>query len=167
MRAVVHRHMSLVWRVLRRSGLPSADADEVAQDVFWVFAQRAAEVPEYAERSFLVSVALRVASDRRRSKWNRRSTEPLEPESYPSHELLPDEALARDRNRALLDEALESLDTPHREVFVLFEIEQMTREEVAEVLGIPPGTVASRLRKAREEFRAAAERLQSRTRRHG
>jgi RNA polymerase sigma-70 factor (ECF subfamily) len=67
----------------------------------------------------------------------------------------------------LLDEALESLDTPHREVFVLFEIEQMTREEVAEALRIPPGTVASRLRKAREAFRAAAERLQARTRRLG
>jgi RNA polymerase sigma-70 factor (ECF subfamily) len=159
--------MPLVWRVLRRSGLHPADADEVAQDVFWVFAQRASEVPEHAERSFLVSVALRIASDRRRSKWNRRTTEPLEPESYPSNELPPDEAVARDRNRALLDEALDSLDAPHREVFVLFEIEQMTRDEVAEALGIPPGTVASRLRKAREEFRAAAGRLQARARRLG
>jgi RNA polymerase sigma-70 factor (ECF subfamily) len=159
--------MPFVWRVLRRSGLHPADADEVAQDVFWVFAQRAADVPEYAERSFLISVALRVASDRRRSKWNRRVNVPLEPEAYASDALLPDEVLARDRKRAILDEALEELDEAHREVFVLFELEQMTREEVAEALSIPAGTVASRLRRAREVFHAAAERLQARARRFG
>jgi RNA polymerase sigma-70 factor (ECF subfamily) len=39
-----------------------------------------------------------------------------------------------------------------RAVFVLFEVEQMTLVEIASLLGIPRGTVASRLRKARSEF---------------
>ena len=43
-------------------------------------------------------------------------------------------------------------------LLVLFELEQMTKNEVAELLGIPPGTAASRLRKAREEFKACVRR---------
>jgi RNA polymerase sigma-70 factor (ECF subfamily) len=40
-----------------------------------------------------------------------------------------------------------------REVFVLHEFEEMNMSEIAAVLGIPRGTVASRLRRARSEFR--------------
>jgi len=163
-RVAVGRYMPFLWRILRRSGLHPADSDEVAQDAFWVFAQRLSDVPEVAERAFLVSVAMRLASDRRRSKWNRRINEPFNPDTHATDALLPDEALARSRKRLLLDKALEALDEPHRAVFVLFELEQMTREEVAEALGIPPGTVASRIRRAREEFHAAAERLKTETR---
>lgn len=162
----VHKHLAVVWRVLRRTGLLPADADDATQDVFWVFARRVTEVAEASERSFLVAVALRVASDRRRSKWSRRATEPIDPETCVSDALQPDEALAQRRGRALLDEVLDSLGTPEREVFVLIELEQMTRDEVAEVLKIPAGTVASRLRRAREDFRSAAERVRARGRRY-
>jgi RNA polymerase sigma-70 factor (ECF subfamily) len=41
-------------------------------------------------------------------------------------------------------------------VFVLFELEEMTMAAIAETLQIPPGTVASRLRRARERFEALA-----------
>jgi RNA polymerase sigma-70 factor (ECF subfamily) len=43
-------------------------------------------------------------------------------------------------------------------VFVLFELEQMTKSEVASLLGIPVGTAVSRLRRAREQFRDALRR---------
>ena len=62
----MQRHLELVWRMLRRMGLSPPDADEAAQDVFWVLARRLDDVPVRAEKSFLVSTALRVASDRRR-----------------------------------------------------------------------------------------------------
>jgi len=44
-------------------------------------------------------------------------------------------------------------------VFVLFELEGMTTPEIAELIGIPLGTAASRLRRARETFREAASKL--------
>ncbi|MFT3771354.1 MAG: sigma factor-like helix-turn-helix DNA-binding protein [Minicystis sp.] len=46
-----------------------------------------------------------------------------------------------------------------RAVFVLFELEQATMAEIAAMLDLPPGTVASRLRRAREHFQAAARRI--------
>ena len=64
--------------------------------------------------------------------------------------------------RALLDSALDALDPEAREVFVLHELEQMTMVGIAEALGIRPGTVASRLRRAREQFEQSALRLRSR-----
>jgi RNA polymerase sigma-70 factor (ECF subfamily) len=49
-----------------------------------------------------------------------------------------------------------------RTVLVLFELEEMETTEIAELLGIPLGTVASRLRRAREKFEVEAERMRAR-----
>jgi RNA polymerase sigma-70 factor (ECF subfamily) len=49
-----------------------------------------------------------------------------------------------------------------RAVFVLYELEQLTSAEIAELLQIPPGTVASRLRRARESFESCVARLRAR-----
>jgi RNA polymerase sigma-70 factor (ECF subfamily) len=46
------------------------------------------------------------------------------------------------------------MDLDLRTVFILYEVEEMTMAEIATVLQIPPGTVASRLRRAREDFLA-------------
>jgi len=164
LRCAVRNHLALVWRVLRRTGLGPADAEDASQDVFWVLAQRFAEVPERAQRSFLISTALRVASDRKLSKWHRSVSTGLDSDARVSDALLPDEALDRRRATALLDEALATLDELERSVFVLAELEQLTRADVAEVLGIPEGTVASRLKRARHSLEAAVRRLGSRPR---
>ena len=165
LRAAVSAHVALVWRVLRRAGLGPADAEDASQDVFWVLAQRISGVPEPAQRSFLVATALRVASDRRQSKWHRSVSGGLDAEARVSDAPLPDEELDRRRAEALLDEALDTLEPPDRAVFILAELEQMTRAEVAQALAIPEGTVASRLRRAREAFELAVRRLRARPRR--
>ena len=164
LRAAVDNHVALVWRVLRRTGLTPADAEDASQDVFWVLAQRFDDVPERAQRSFLVSTALRVASDRKLTRWHRSVSAGLDVEARVSEAPLPDEALDMRRAGALLDAALATLEDFERSVFVLAELEQMTRAEVAEVLGIPAGTVASRLKRAREALGAALRRLSSRPR---
>jgi len=164
LRAALANHLALVWRVLRRTGLGPADAEDASQDVFWVLAQRFADVPERAQKSFLVSTALRVASDRKHSKWYRSVSAGLDVEARVSEAPLPDEALDMRRAGALLDEALATLEEFERSVFVLAELEQLTRAEVAEVLGIPEGTVASRLKRARESLEVAVRRLRSRPR---
>ena len=164
LRAAVGNHLGLVWRVLRRTGLAPADAEDASQDVFWVLAQRFDDVPERAQRSFLVSTALRVASDRKQSKWHRSVSAGLDLEARVSEAPLPDEAVEIRRAGALLDEALATLDELERAVFVLAEIEQMTRAEVAEVLNIPEGTVASRLKRARQSLESAVRRLRARPR---
>jgi RNA polymerase sigma-70 factor (ECF subfamily) len=72
---------------------------------------------------------------------------------------LPDEAFARRQQRAMLDAALDELPLDQRAAFSLFELEELTFSEIAEVLEIPRGTVASRVRRAREAFTLAAHRL--------
>lgn len=164
LRAAVKNHLSLVWRVLRRTGLGPADAEDASQDVFWVLAQRFDDVPERAQRSFLVSTALRVASDRKQSKWHRAVSTGLDVDLRLSDAPLPDEALDLRRASALLDEALATLEEVERAVFILAELEQMTRSEVAEALGLPEGTVASRLKRARESLEIAVRKLRARPR---
>jgi len=62
-------------------------------------------------------------------------------------------------DRQLCDLVLSKVDPDLVEVFVLYEIEGLTSPEIAELLEIPLGSVASRLRRAREQFRAAAARI--------
>jgi len=74
----------------------------------------------------------------------------------------PDELLEWKRRRELLDEALDALDVELRSVFVLFELEDLSTADVSELLEIPPGTVASRLRRARVRFYERIEILRNR-----
>jgi RNA polymerase sigma-70 factor (ECF subfamily) len=160
LREALDRYLSLVWRVLRRSGLGSADAEDASQDAFWVFAQRMDSVPVQAERAFLVSTALRIASTCHRSKWHR-SVIAIEGEVGASDAPLPDEVLEQRRAAELLDVALAALDDDDRAVFILTDLEQMSRSEVALALELPEGTVASRLRRVRATVFAAVRRQRS------
>lgn len=160
LRRAVEEHLDAVWRVLRRAGLSAVDAEDAAQDVFWILAQRGADVPERAQRAFLVSTAVRVAADRRRSKWSRAVDTGLDLADQRGTERPADEQVELKRAAALLDRALAALDEPDRALYIMAELEQLTRTEVAEALMIPKGTVASRLRRVREAFEVALRRLQ-------
>lgn len=163
-RAAVFENLASLWRFLRRMGVDEQDTEDAAQAVFLVFAQRARSVVVGAERSFLLGTGLRVAADyRKRGSRVRevavdREALAAEPHPGPSAE---DEAERRLR-RAHLDEILARLPPGLREVFVLSELEEMTMAEIATVLEIPPGTVASRLRRAREIFETEAAALRCR-----
>jgi RNA polymerase sigma-70 factor, ECF subfamily len=159
MRDAVGQHLHLVWRVLRRAGLSPVDAEDASQDVFWILAQRLDAVPERAHKAFLVSTALRVAADRRRSKWHRSVDVGLELDEHECPTPAADHQLEVRRAAQLLDRALATLDEGDRDVYILAELEQLSRSEVAETLRLPKGTVASRLRRAREAFEVALRRL--------
>jgi RNA polymerase sigma-70 factor (ECF subfamily) len=67
---------------------------------------------------------------------------------------------AESRQRAQAAEAiLNKLPEPQRLVFVLFELEEMSGQDIAQLLGISVGTVRSRLRLAREAFSREVKRL--------
>ena len=75
----------------------------------------------------------------------------------------PEDAVASREARAVLDQFLGELADDVREVFILYELEEMTMAAIADALALPRGTIASRLRRAREEFEAATKRFQART----
>ena len=67
--------------------------------------------------------------------------------------LNPEEALLRSDSGKVLRRALEILPTDFREVLILRELEEMSYKEISEVTGMPPGTVMSRLSRARSALR--------------
>jgi len=72
-----------------------------------------------------------------------------------SPELTPELLLLREEGRATVLSALAGLPVDSREVLLLFEMEEMSYREIAEVLGVPIGTVMSRLSRARKMMRLA------------
>ena len=157
LRRAIEQHYEFVWRMLRRLGVPEAGVEDAAQQVLIVFSNRLADVRVGAERAFMVATATRVAADVRKKRA--RAREDLAPEALAAlHSAAPlaDEQLDRTRARFLLDAVLDEMPDELRSVFVLFEFEDLTMAAIAELLGLPPGTVASRLRRSRATFELAA-----------
>ena len=151
-----------IWRALLRLGVARPVLDDATQEVFIVAARRLDDILVGSERAFLRATAVRVAANYRRAQRARRE-ESLEDLAVtpPRVELLPDDLADQQRMRGLLDQILDAMPDELREVFVLFELEEFTRSELARMLEVPPGTVASRLRRAREMFHEACASLRS------
>jgi len=158
---MVQAHHDFIWRLLRRLGVATADTDDATQRVFMIAARRVADITVGSERSFLFGTALRVAPETIR---NARRQAPLDDDAHERRDSSPgpEELTAQSRARAVLEEILTAMPLELRTVLVLFELEQMTKNEVAELLELPVGTAVSRLRRAREEFRAQLKRRNAR-----
>jgi RNA polymerase sigma-70 factor (ECF subfamily) len=160
LRRMLDEYFDFVWRSLRRFGLSDDRAEDAAQQVFMIASRKLDVIQPESERSFLFGTAMRVASDVRRSAANRREVAHADAGLDLADANLPDELLDQRRARAMLDRILDAMELELRTVFVLFEIEEMSTAEIAALVGIPHGTVASRLRRAREDFESRIARLQ-------
>ena len=154
---MMEAHFDVVWRALRRLGVPPAGADDAAQQVFLVADRRLDEILVGGERAYLLGIALRVASDARKA-IERRQEVPIEDHHAerarePGTVAAPDELLDEKRARAVLAAMLDAMPAEMREAFVLFELEELSAPDVARALRVPVGTVASRVRRAREHIR--------------
>jgi len=154
LRGLVDGYIDFVARVLRNAGTPQADIDDEVQRTFIIAARRLDDVRAGAEKSFLLQTALNVAAHARRTIARRREVASENaPETFDAR-ATPEQLTDQKRVRHLLDRILDQMGSDLRTVFVLYEFEEMNMSEIAEALGIPSGTVASRLRRARVEFRA-------------
>jgi RNA polymerase sigma-70 factor (ECF subfamily) len=163
MRASVLAHHTFVWRCLRRLGVPDAGADDAAQQVFLVLSARLHEVSPESEKKFLFGTAVRVAANVRRVRARvREEVWKDEPPEVASDELDPEQSLSAARQRAILEEVLAALPIEIRTVFVLTEFEHMSASEVAALVDVPLGTVASRLRRALTLVEQQIRRVQAR-----
>ncbi len=152
LRATLSEHFAVVWRALRRFGVPQALVDDAALHVFYVLSNHLAEVPAGKERAFLLSTALRVAANERRKAARSRETPSADLDSEASGGANPEQLLDWKERRLALDDALSRLPLEQRAVFVLFELEGFSLPEIAETLSVPLGTATSRLRRARVFF---------------
>ena len=160
-RALVNDHFDFVWRLLRRLGIPEADVDDAAQQVFIIGTRRLTDIAFGCERTFLYGTALRVAATIRRNLRRReRFIQGVSAEAEACART-PHDELERRRALSFLDTVLLALEDDQRVVFVLCEIEELSAPEVASLVGIPIGTVASRLRRARLAFAEELKRLKA------
>jgi RNA polymerase sigma-70 factor, ECF subfamily len=166
--ALAEENIDFVFRCLRRCGLDEATADDAVQQVFLVASTKLDVIQRGKEKAFLYGVAKNVAAQSRRKSARRQevalvTNDDDDDDANPLSEAPSlDDMIDQQRARALLDEVLGTLPEKLRDVFVLSEIEELSASEVAACLDVPPGTVASRLAKAREAFDAQLARIKTR-----
>jgi RNA polymerase sigma-70 factor (ECF subfamily) len=159
LREAFQTHGAFVCRSLRHLGVPEADLDDLLQEVFLVVSKRLDGYEERGRaRAWLYSICSRITQGHRRKVTRRRESEPAaELAAQPSQ-------LDAVQNRQALElgfRLLQQLPAQQREVFVLYEVEDMPMVEIAQALGCPLQTVYSRLYKARERILAQVQQLQA------
>jgi len=147
-------HHQRLYRLARRMSRSADEARDLVQDAFLRAARAPASVPAgaSAEEAWLVRVLVNLCRDRWRQMTNRerldRATAPTAIESTN-----PEDALVA---RSVVWRALATLDPRRRAVLVMYELEGLSGEEIAAVLGCPTATVWRRLHYARAELMAMA-----------
>jgi RNA polymerase sigma-70 factor (ECF subfamily) len=149
---LVDRHAQSLYRLAYSLIGNAADAEDVLQETF-VGAFRGlggfearASVKTWLTRILLTQTA----------KWRRqRRRHPVEPigENQPAGAAKPAAAVDHVDQRIDVHAALLQLTPEHREILVLREFEHLAYDQIAQVLGVPRGTVESRLHRARLELR--------------
>lgn len=135
-------------------------ADDVAQDVFATALRRYPSFRgESSERTWLFSITRNVVRNARRRAALRRFVGLGEEIPEPAaDEPGADEQVAAMQRRRAVQQALETLSAKHREAIVLVDLEGLTAREAGELLGVPEGTIASRLHHGRKAFASALKR---------
>ena len=151
--AIVARHGPLVLSACRSALGPhdQAEAEDALQATFILLARRAGSFPLHGSLAgWLYRVARRVARQARVEASRRRARERVvagRPRAEPPHDPALEEV------RDLIRQEVARLPERYRAPILLCDLQGLTREEAAEAIGCPPGTVAGRLARARERLR--------------
>jgi RNA polymerase sigma-70 factor (ECF subfamily) len=155
-------HLPKVLRDVRHLGVPERDAEDVAQDVMIAVGEA---LPRYDVtrpiRPWLRAVVYRTARDfKARAMQRERPTGDLDArlDDVADDGQDPEHAAYAREAAELFADLLGALDDDQREVYLMREIDGLTVPEIAEVLDVPIGTVASRLSRGRERFEASLAR---------
>lgn len=154
-------HFPMVWRSLRRLGVPEASLDDAVQDVFLVVHRRWHDFRnQSSRRTWIYGIALRVASEHsrraRREQSRLSATDPdLVHSESPNADSVTDQSYRQREAGRVLYELLGHLGEDERQILVLVDLEERSVVEAAEVLGVNLNTAYSRLRRARQHFERA------------
>jgi RNA polymerase sigma-70 factor, ECF subfamily len=157
--SLIREHAPFAWRVLRRLGVAEADIEDICQEVFVTVHRKLATFEgRSSAQTWLYGICVRTASGYRKRVRARREVPSARPPEV-SVGGLQEEELALREARDVLDRILDRLDDDKRNVFVLYEIEELPMAEVAAAVGCPLQTAYSRLHAARREVEAAVQNL--------
>lgn len=162
--AIFREYGRFVFRLLRRLGVPDADVDDVFQEVFLIVHRKLPDLePNTVLRAWVYGICVRRAANYRKRNRARReipteaTIEPVEVDST-----TPGEAIDARRAKELLEDILRGLPDEKREVFVLYVIEELPMQEVADAVGCPLHTAYSRLYAARKLIHERMHRARAR-----
>ena len=152
--ALVQRQSQFAFKVAYAVLLNSYDAEDAVQETFLkLYRNRGWERAEN-ERAYLARVAWRTAVDqKRRSSSGAGSADSLAFNDIASSHPGPDERLSEANQRAMVHVLIDSLAEELRVPLVFSAFEDLNSREIGEVLGIPEGTVRTRLQRARQILR--------------
>jgi RNA polymerase sigma-70 factor (ECF subfamily) len=162
-REIYDTYFGFVWRYAANHRVPPMALDDVVQEVFVVVHNR---LPSFEGRSslrtWLAGIAHNVVRGYLRKPGNRAAGDRLENEEQIRAETCsPADALEQKAALEFLDEMLDKMSELQREVFILYEIEQLSGAEIAEVLGVNENTLRTRLLAARKVFNAGVARVRA------
>ena len=157
-RPLVAKYQNLVAGVAWRYGVRRDDVEDVVSEVFAkVYTHLNQYRPDHAFSTWLYRLAANHVVDRaRRAKKERGRTEMPEQVSDPAPGVQVD--LETDERARILRESLEQIEPKYREALFLVYVEGMKVEDTARMLGIPEGTVKTRLMRGREALRRVLSR---------
>jgi RNA polymerase sigma-70 factor (ECF subfamily) len=145
---LMDRHAQRLFRLAVSLVGNSTDAEDVLQETF-IGVYRG--LRRFEERSSVKTWLTRILVTQA-ARWRRENSRRGQGGPAAEATTRPDATAGVDR-RLDLEAALQKLSDEHREILVLREMERMSYEEMAEALGVPRGTVESRLHRARGELR--------------
>lgn len=154
--AVYAEHAATVARWASRLGGPSADVEDITQEVFVVVNRRLGEFRGESQMStWLFGITAKVAANERRRRKLRQWWCRLMPSAGDEAQAAGEGSLAeleKRERRELFHRALDRLNERHRRALVLFELEELSVDEVAVHMGLRPGNVRVLLHRARAAF---------------
>jgi RNA polymerase sigma-70 factor (ECF subfamily) len=161
-REVYDDYFAFVWRAVANRGVPAAAMDDVVQEVFLVVHRKLDEFEGRSTlRTWLGGIVRRVVADHKKKRGNQATgQEAVEDHPFESGED-PAAELEQRAAAAVVSALLEKLSPPQREVFVLYELEQLTMREIAELTQTNENTVQTRLKSARQAFQRSLERYRA------
>jgi RNA polymerase sigma-70 factor (ECF subfamily) len=165
--AIVRQHWRKVFNVAYKFVGKHDEAEDLAQDIFLKIFKALDTFDRRANfQTWIISIARNLCIDHYRSVRKERETIAREVDAAAltpaSREIGPDGVLERSDLRALLQRALERLPVTLRTAVVLRDLQELSYQEIADRLGLPEGTVKSRINRGRLELARQIKRLQDR-----
>jgi RNA polymerase sigma-70 factor, ECF subfamily len=153
-------HLDSVYTLARYLMRNGTDADDAVQECYLRAFQHFDTFRGDGAKPWLMAILRNVC----RAEFARRSGRPMDAETEASEAALPlwqeeadtpETAMLRRQDGDTIRGLVAALPVQHREIIVLRDIEDLSYQEIAEVLDVPLGTVMSRLARARDTLRAA------------